>query len=131
MVPLPLSPPSSPLLDADIPPPSLPQSGSSTTPLEGSVSEVGEDRSIPSPAIATAPDSVTSPSTPFLVDVLSVSPVETIRVDNEQMVEPSKDSTAPIHALFAPSSEQTGVAFPIVGESGQDDGGNWTVVERI
>ncbi|QRW07454.1 hypothetical protein RhiLY_06453 [Ceratobasidium sp. AG-Ba] len=129
VVPLPLSPPSSLLLDVDIPPPSLPHSGLSTTPLEVPVSEVGEEQYIPSSAIATAPDLVTPPSTPFLVDVPSRSLVETIQVDNKQIAEPPKYSTASIRPLFAPSPEQTGVAFLIVGKSRQDDGGYWTVVE--
>ncbi|QRW07426.1 hypothetical protein RhiLY_06425 [Ceratobasidium sp. AG-Ba] len=67
---------------------------------------------------------------PLLADVPSVSLVETVRADNEQRAEPPKDLTAPIDASFAPPSEQAGVAFAADGESGQDDGGDWTVVER-
>ncbi|QRV93271.1 hypothetical protein RhiJN_21289 [Ceratobasidium sp. AG-Ba] len=94
MVPLPLSSPPSPILDAVTPPLSLPPAVSNIDPL--------------------------------LAGVPSVSPIETVRADNE----PPKDSTAPIDASFAPPSEQTGVAFTADGESGQDHGGDWIVVER-
>ncbi|QRW10816.1 hypothetical protein RhiLY_09815 [Ceratobasidium sp. AG-Ba] len=126
MVPLPLSPPLSPLPGTAVPPLSLPP------PLSGAhlLLEHDEEQPIPSPAAPTAPHAVTPPLNLLLVGASSVSLVETPQADNEQSAEPRKNLPAPVQVPFASSSEQTGAAFSAVDESGQDDGGDWTVVER-
>ncbi|QRV81973.1 hypothetical protein RhiJN_09988 [Ceratobasidium sp. AG-Ba] len=130
MVPLPLPPPHSPLPDTDIPPLCLPPPVLGTDPSSGALPEHSEDRTTSSPATSMAPQSVTPPSAPLLVGVSSVSPVETAQVDSEQRAESPKGLPTPIDAPFAPPSEQTGVMFATASESGEDDGGDWTVVER-